>query len=111
MPDNKNTPEILQQMLKFKLVKRVRVSLFIQRVSLTLTTRLVLLVMVLFLSIITARYLGPEGRGIYAVTASIVAMGVQFGNLGLHSANTYFITSDKSLLGKLIGNTLWVSIE
>jgi O-antigen/teichoic acid export membrane protein len=110
MLSNRTLPKMLQRVLKLGLVKRFRASLFIQRVSLTLVTRIILLVLGFILSIITARYLGTEGRGIYAVTASIVAMGVQFGNLGLHSANTYFIARDKSLLGKIIANTLWVSI-
>ncbi|MGD0794011.1 MAG: flippase [Dehalococcoidales bacterium] len=108
----KNIPsfKVINKLLAIGLVRRVRASLFIQRVSLTLITRILILIIGFVLGVITARYLGPEGRGIYAVTASIVAMGTQFGNLGLHAANTYFIARDRNRLGTITGNTLWVSL-
>ncbi len=105
-----NTPKFIRHLLSLAPIKRIRASLFIQRVSLTLITRLLLLVLSFITSILTARYLGPEGRGILAVTTAIVGMGVQFGNMGLHASNTYHIAKDKSLLGPAIGNTIWVSI-
>jgi O-antigen/teichoic acid export membrane protein len=102
--------KLFRRLLKSGPVKRTRASLFIQRVSLTLITRLLILIVGFGLGIITARYLGAEGRGIFAVTTAIVAIGTQFGNLGLHSANTYFIAKDPSRLKTIITNTFWVSI-
>jgi O-antigen/teichoic acid export membrane protein len=110
MLKNRVVQRAIDKLLTVGLVKRIRASLFIQRVSITLITRVIILVLGFILSIITARYLGPEGRGIFAITASITAMGVQFGNLGLHAANTYFIAKDRSLQAKVIANTLWVSM-
>ena len=36
-------------------------------------------------------------------------MGVQFGNLGLATSNTYFVARDRGLLGVLLGNSLLVA--
>jgi O-antigen/teichoic acid export membrane protein len=102
--------KVTKKLLALGSVKRFRASLFLQRVSLTLITKIVLLVISFGLGILIARYLGPEGKGVYAVAVSIAAIGTQFGNFGLHAANTYFITKDKSLLGRIIGNTFWLSL-
>jgi O-antigen/teichoic acid export membrane protein len=69
----------------------------------------VLVVAVTFTSaVVIARVLGPAGRGFYAVAATVGALGVQFGNLGLHASNTYNVAKDRALLPALIGNTLAV---
>lgn len=85
-------------------------SIFVRRVSLTFATRVAMLVIGFGSGVIIARYLGPEGRGICAVVMAIAAIGMQFGTFGLHASNTYFIARDKSLLTKIIGNTLWLSL-
>src|SRR5205085_723016 len=36
-------------------------------------------------------------------------IGMQFGNLGLHASNTYYVAKDGTLLPVLVGNTLVVS--
>jgi O-antigen/teichoic acid export membrane protein len=60
-------------------------------------------------SVLIARILGPEGRGLYAVATAVGALGVQFGNMGLHSSNTYFVAKNRTLLPSLLGNTIMVS--
>lgn len=75
----------------------------------TLSTRVLLIGFTLITSVVMARILGPEGRGLYAVAASMGALGVQFGNLGLHASNTYYGARDKTLLPALLGNTFLVS--
>jgi O-antigen/teichoic acid export membrane protein len=85
-------------------------SIFVQQVSLTFATRIVIMVIGFGASIVTARYLGPEGQGVYAVLMAIIAMGMQFGNFGLHASNTYFVAKDRGLLAKIIGNTFWLSL-
>jgi stage V sporulation protein B len=61
-------------------------------------------------AVVIARELGPAGRGFYAVAATIGAIGAQFGNLGLHASNMYYVARDRALLPALIGNTLAVSL-
>jgi O-antigen/teichoic acid export membrane protein len=53
--------------------------------------------------------LGPDGRGIFAIASVIGAAGIQFGNFGLHSSNTYYVAKDKNLLSALISNSILVS--
>lgn len=82
---------------------------FAQKVAETFATRVLLIGVGLVTSVIVARILGPEGRGLYAVATAVGAIGVQFGNLGLHASNTYYVAKDRSLLPTLLGNTLLVS--
>lgn len=89
--------------------RRMLASDFVRKVAETFATRVLLIGIGLITSVIVARILGPEGRGLYAVAAAISAIGVQFGNLGLHASNTYYVAKDRSLLPALVGNTFVVS--
>ena len=74
----------------------------------TYGTRMLVIAVTFATAVVIARELGPTGRGFYAVAATVGAIGVQFGNLGLHSSNTYYVAKDRALLPALIGNTLAV---
>ena len=89
--------------------RRMLASDFVHKVAETFATRVLLIGIGLITSVIVARILEPEGRGFYAVAAAVGAIGVQFGNLGLHASNTYYVAKDRSLLPGLVGNTLVVS--
>jgi O-antigen/teichoic acid export membrane protein len=91
------------------LCRRAWSSEFVQKVAQTFTTRMLLMGIGLMTSILVTRILGPEGRGNYAVAVTLGAMGIQFGNLGLHAANTLFVSKDRELLAALLGNTLVIS--
>ena len=82
---------------------------FMRKIAETFAVRILLIGIGLVTSVIVTRILGPEGRGLYAVVIAIGAMGIQFGNLGLHASNTYYVSKDRSLLPALVGNTLVVS--
>lgn len=88
------------------LYHRLISSDFAANVSETFATRILLIGIGLLTSVTIARILGPDGRGLYAVVIATSAIGVQFGNLGLHASNTYFVARDRALLPALIGNTL-----
>ena len=75
----------------------------------TYSTRVVLLVIALVITVLVSRFLGPVGRGLFAVATVVGAMGVQFGNLGMQAANTYHVARDRNMLGALTGNALVVS--
>lgn len=90
-------------------LRRMLASDFVRKVAETFATRVFLIGIGLITSVIVARVLGPEGRGLYAVAAAIGAIGAQFGNLGLHASNTYYVAKDRSLLPALVGNTIVVS--
>ena len=82
---------------------------FVQQVLAMYVTRIVLIGIGLVTTVIVARILGPEGRGLYAVAMAIGAIGVQCGTLGLHTVNSYAVAKDRSSLPGLLGNTLAAS--
>src|SRR3989442_8405072 len=74
----------------------------------TYGTRVLVLIITFATAVVIARELGPTGRGLYAVAVTLGAIGAQFGNLGLHASNIYYVARDRGLLPALIGNTLAV---
>jgi O-antigen/teichoic acid export membrane protein len=97
-----------EEMLR-NLYLRVFSSDFIRKVGETFAARVLLIGIGLMTTVIVARILGPEGRGLYGVALTMVAIGVQFGNFGLHASNTYYVAKNRALLPALMGNTLLVS--
>ncbi|MDX1389259.1 MAG: hypothetical protein R3344_08715, partial [Acidobacteriota bacterium] len=89
-------------------VRRALESDFVQKVIETFATRILLIGIGFATSVLIARILGPEGRGLFAVAGTIAAIGIQFGNLGLHSANTYSVARDRGKLPGLLANSLLV---
>ena len=74
----------------------------------TYGTRVLVVFVTFATAVVVARELGPAGRGLYAVAATLGAIGAQFGNLGLHASNIYFVAKDRTHLPALLGNTLAV---
>jgi O-antigen/teichoic acid export membrane protein len=93
-------PSRYRQMLK---------SDFVSKVAQTYATQILKILIGILTTVVVARILGPEGRGLFAVAGAVVALGVQFGNLGLHASNTYFVARDPRSLPALVGNSLVVS--
>jgi O-antigen/teichoic acid export membrane protein len=83
---------------------------FVKKVIQTYVTRMLLLLIGIASSVLTARLLGPEGRGVLAIMTSITLIGVQFGNLGFHGSNTFYVAKSKNLLPILIGNSLLIAV-
>lgn len=82
---------------------------FTKKVLATLLTKGLLFFCGLAVSVVISRTLGPGGRGIYALAITIGTLGVQLGNFGLHSSNTFFAAKSPDLIGTLIANTVWLS--
>ena len=85
------------------------VSAVVRQVSGMALARFVLLAIGIGLGIVSARLLGPEGRGLLAAAEVLSALGVQFGILGMQSANTYFVVRNRATLGSLLGNSYLIS--
>ena len=83
----------------------------VQKILETFSTRILLILFSLVTSVIIARSLGPEGRGLYALAMTIGILGVQFTNMGLHSSNTFYVARDPNLLSPLMGNSLLISFS
>jgi O-antigen/teichoic acid export membrane protein len=82
---------------------------FLTKVGATLGTRGFVLVASFVSSVVTSRYLGPGGRGTYAVLTVTAGIAIQLGNFGLHAANTFFLGQDRSLRGRVVANSAWLS--
>jgi O-antigen/teichoic acid export membrane protein len=90
-------------------LRRLASSQFVRQVSETYLTQLFVVALGFVNSILVTRILGPEGRGLFAVANTLSATGVQLGNLGLQSSNTYYVSRDPRKLFVLLGNSLVVS--
>jgi O-antigen/teichoic acid export membrane protein len=102
-----NSEQLLQG--TWRLGDGLRGSRFFRQAAATYGTQLLMAVFGLASTIIVARALGPAGRGEYAVAVAIGAIGVQLFNLGLPSANSYFVARDRTLLPSLLANALCAS--
>ena len=76
----------------------------------TVGTRLLLLLVSLVTGLLTARLLGPEGRGQYFLGVTLMTFSAQFATLGLHSSNTFLLSRRTHVLPGLLANSLWFSL-
>lgn len=83
---------------------------FLRTVAETIGSRFVSLALAFVTSVVAARTLGPEGRGLFAVALTVTSVGVQLSNLGLHAGNTYAVTRDPSRLATIVANSLAISL-
>ncbi|MBI4169312.1 MAG: flippase [Acidobacteria bacterium] len=83
---------------------------FRDRVSMTLLARGLTLAIGLLSSVVTARWLGPEGRGVLAILSVVTGLALQFGNLGLHSSGVYFMAREPRRAGAVLGTMLWLGL-
>jgi len=82
---------------------------FVKNVAHTLASKGVLIAIGLVSNIIITRSLGPERLGVYALVMTLIMLGIQFGHLGMHSSNTYFVAKDRSVWGQLVVNSLVIA--
>ncbi len=83
---------------------------FFRKVIITVSTRILLLIIGVLTTIAIVRLLGPEGRGLYALAMTCIGIGIQLGTLGFHASNTYYVAQDASQLSVLLGNSLVLSV-
>lgn len=81
-------------------------SNFVKNIFSVLNYKIVIYFVSMLSSVYIARVLGPEGKGIFAIITNIIAMGVQFENMGVYSANTYYISKDIKNAEKCYGNAI-----
>lgn len=83
---------------------------FFSETFLTIVTRFLILFSGFFASILTARYLGPAGRGDYFFVTTLSLLITQFAHLGLASSNTWLVAKQPELLRKLTINSFWIAL-
>ncbi len=82
----------------------------VRDVLLTFETKAAIIVLNVLGLVVIARVLGPAGRGAIAVAFSFTVLLVQFGNLGLQSANPYFVARNPGCIGAVVRNAIWGAV-
>lgn len=83
---------------------------FIIGTAVTTITSILTLVIGLGTSIILARFLGPEGKGIYTLVALLPALIVTFANLGIGPATVYHVAQGRYPRQEILGNNTMFAI-
>jgi len=78
--------------------------------TITFTTRVLQLFIGIGTSIIIARVLGPQGKGIYSLAILLPMLIINFGNLGIGQASIFFIGKKKYPLQDILSNNILFSI-
>lgn len=68
-------------------------------------TKYSIYVLAMITSVVTARALGPEGKGTQGVIVALAGVFTQFGGFGLTSANTYYIAKNVEDRYAIMGNS------
>ena len=79
--------------------------------SITAITRLINLSTGVLISVVLARVLGPEGRGIYALVMLLPSLIVIFSSLGIEAATVYYVARKKFYIQEVLGNNVLLSIS
>ena len=83
---------------------------FIKNTSITFMTRILQLILGVGISIIIARVLGPEGKGIYSLAILLSALLITFSQFGISSASVFYIGRKKYPIKEVLGANIIFSI-
>jgi O-antigen/teichoic acid export membrane protein len=61
-------------------------------------------------SIITARYLGPSGRGVLTLLLVLQGFAIQFGTFGMNASITYFAARDRNSSSNVASNAVFLAL-
>jgi O-antigen/teichoic acid export membrane protein len=92
---------IFEQNKSVEFIKNVKITFFIRALMVVCNATAV---------VVTARALGPAGRGEFSVAMTLSAIGVYISLMGLNAANTHFVAQRKSLIHHYIANNLFFSV-
>lgn len=82
---------------------------FFKKVWSVFATNGALFVIGLGSSILSARLLGPDGKGIVGSAVALSGIGAQFMNLGMHGAGNYYLAKHPQRLNRVMGNALMLA--
>ena len=83
---------------------------FVQNTTVTFATGILNLLIGVGTSVILARVLGPEGKGIYALATLLPSLIVTFGNLGIGPATVYYVARNEFNRKEILGNNVFLSL-
>ncbi len=73
-----------------------------------LSSNVVSVIMGLFAGIVIARYLGPEGRGVFGVLITVPTIVLSFGALGMQRATLFHLANEKFNNNQVLGSLLFL---
>jgi len=85
-------------------------SKFTKDVTFTFITKVITLLLGLAITIVIARILGPEKKGIYSLAILIPSLLITFTDLGVGPATVFHISKKKYPLKQILGNNIIFSI-
>lgn len=83
---------------------------FVKGTTVTFTSGVLSLMIGVGTSVILARVLGPEGRGMYALAVLLPSLIVTIGNLGVGPATVYYVARRKFRREEILGNNVLLSL-
>lgn len=89
--------------------EKVKSGEFARQTTFTLATSILGLLLGVGTSVILARVLGPEGRGIYTLATLLPSLIVTFGNLGIGPATVYYVARGEFRRQEILGNNVLLS--
>ena len=93
-----------------QLVKSNNGRKFVWETVITFTAGISNLLLGIGTSVILARVLGPEGRGIYVLASLLPSLLVTFGNLGIGPATVYHVARCEFRRQEILGNNVLLSV-
>jgi len=84
-------------------------SSFARRAFITGVTQVLSLILNLGISIIIARVLGPEGKGVYSITLLLPSLMVTLSHLGINFATVYYVAQRCFPKQEVLGNNVWLA--
>lgn len=85
-------------------------NLLLKNFLCTFSVRCMVLMSGFIVSIFSAHFLGPVGRGKYFFVTSLSVLLVQICSLGIPSSSTFLVAKNPAVLGKLMINSMWISL-
>jgi O-antigen/teichoic acid export membrane protein len=86
------------------------INSFTKNTLITFTTRVSTLILGMVISIVIARVLGPEGKGVYSLAILLPTLLLTFISLGIYPATIFYIGKKKYPLSEIFGNNVTVTI-
>jgi len=91
-------------------MKKIGTGKFVKETTVTLASSFLSLLLGVGTSVVLARALGPEGRGIYALAMLLPSLIVAFGNLGIGPATVYYVARGEFRRQEILGTNVLLSL-
>jgi O-antigen/teichoic acid export membrane protein len=87
-----------------------KIKSFVKNTAYTFFAGIIQLVLGLISSVILARVLGPNDRGVFALASLFPVLLITITNLGIGPATAYFVAQKKYTIGEVLGTNFLLSI-